>query len=254
MNESRSFLPSDLLRTGYKPSQIQIPSYPVIYLRRNFLGRVVTVGVIPVLIHNAVKTQNIIIENPARGAGAAPSLTGLHTNQVAVVAAGNTWLTPTAVANFLNMQLCLQVPIATIGAGTSWTFINQIQDPISLFWVDSQVLVTGVTPALVATWFNNEFYANIITFGVGTQYAIRWTTDAGAGAVSFALSYILKSGTIGSPGGLSQDIFIGPNTGVSLTAGYPIPVSSREYFQVEEGTQIWGISAVATNINVLELD
>lgn len=253
MNGKQFILPSDLLDIPGKHPQIQIPGYPVIYLRRNFLGRDVTVGTIPVLIHNAVKTQNIIIENPARGAGAIPTTFGLHTNQVIAApgVAGNTNLTPTAVANYLYMHLCLH--ITAIGAGNTWSFINQVQDPISLLWVDSQVLIAAVTPAVVATWTNAEFYANILTFGVGTQYALRWTHDVGALGIDFTLSYVLKFGTIGSPGGLSQDIFIGPNTGVSLTSGYPIPVSSREYFQVEEGTQIWGIAAVATNINVLEL-
>jgi len=253
MNGAKNILPLDLLRIGFRPSQIKIPDYPVIYLRRNFLGRVVNIGVAPVLIHNAVKTQNIIIENPAREASAIPTTSGLHTIQVAVAAAGNTNLTPTAVGNYLNMQLFLNVPVATIGAGTSWTFINQVQDPISLLWVDSQVLITGVTPALVATWTNNEFYANILTFGVGTQYAMRWTLDAGAGAVSFTLSYVLKFGVAGSPGGLAQDVFIGPNTGISITSGYPIQPGQREYLQVEEGTQIWGVALVATNVNVLEL-
>jgi len=253
MNGTQRILPSDLLRAGFKPSQIKIPDYPVIYLRRNFLGRVVNIGVVPVLIHNAVKTQNIIIENPAREASAIPITVGLHTNQVAVAAAGNTNLTPSPVGNYLNMQLFLRVPVATIAAGTSWTFINQVQDPFSFLWVDSQVLITGVTPALVATWTNNEFYANILTFGVGILYAIRWTTDLGPGAVSFTLSYILKSGVAGSPGGLPQDVFIGPNMGISATSGYPIQPGQREYFQVEEGTQIWGAALVATNVNVLEL-
>ena len=253
MNGAKNILPLDLLRMGFRNPQIKIPDYPVIYLRRNFLGRVVNVGPAPVLIHNAVKTQNIIIENPAREASAIPTTFGLHTAQVAVAAAGNTNLTPTAVASYLNMQLFLNVPVATIGAGTSWTFINQVQDPISLLWVDSQVLITGVTPALVATWTNNEFYANILTFGVGTQYAMRWTTDLGAGAVSFTLSYVLKFGVAGSPGGLPQDVFIGPNVGVSVTSGHPIQPGQREYLQVEEGTQIWGVSLIVTNVNILEL-
>ena len=251
MNGIQRILPSDLLRAGFRPSQIKIPDYPVIYLRRNFLGRVVNVGVAPVLIHNAVKTQNIIIGNPARETGGIPTTFGLHTTQVAVVAAGNTQATPTAVANYLNMQLLLN--ITAIAAGTTWSFINQIQNPITLNWADSQVLVAAVTPAVVATWTNAEFYANILTFGVGTQYASRWTLDAGAGAISFTLSYVLKFGTAGSPGGLAQDVFIGPNNGISTTSGYPIQPGSREYFQVEEGTQIWGIALVATNINVLEL-
>lgn len=251
MNQQYS-LPSDLLRTGYKPLQIQIPNYPVIYLRRNFLGRVVRVGVLPALIHNAVKTQNIILENPAGGPGAIQSTSGLHTAQVAVVADGNTQATPTGVANYLNMQLFLN--ITAIGAGTTWSFINQVQNPITLQWVDSQALIAGVTPAVVATWTNAEFYANILTFGVGIQYAMRWTLNAGAGAISFTLSYILKHGTIGSSLGLSQDVFIGPNNGVSIASGYPISVSSKEYFQVEEGTQIWGTAPIATNINVLELN
>jgi len=252
---TRPYTPSDLLKKGeseYYPQQP--PKIPAVYLTRNFLGRVVNILTTPTLIHDAVRSQNIMITNPAFSASSGfLTSAGLHTNQIAVAAAGNTWLTPLGVANYLNMQLFLRVPVATIGAGTSWTFIAQVQNPTSLFWVDSQVLITGVTPALVATWFNNEFYANIGAFGVGTQFAIRWTTDAGAGAISFTLSYVLKVGLPGSAGGLSQVIYIGSTPGVQITSGYPILESSEKVFQVAENTQIWGIAAVATPIRIFEL-
>ncbi len=252
MNQ-KYILPSDLFRIPFPHPKTEIADYSAIRLRRNFLGRVVFVGVVPVLIHNAIKAQNIVIENPARDAGGVPTTSGLHTAQVIAApgAAGNTNLTPTPVANYLNMHLFLHV--TAIGAANTWTFINQIQDPISLLWVDSQVLIAAVTPALIATWTNAEFYANILTFGVGTQYALRWTHDVGILGINFTLSYTLKFGQSGSPVGLPQDVFIGSNGGISITSGYPIPPGSREYFQVEEGTQIWGCAAVATNVNVLEL-
>ena len=245
--------PSDLLKMGeggYYPQQP--PKIPAVYLTRNFLGRVVNVLTTPTLIHDAARSQNIMITNPAFSAiSGFLTSTGLHTNQVAVVAGGNTQALPLGVANYLNMHLLLR--ITAIAAGTTWSFINQVQDPSTLVWADSQVLVAAVTPAVVATWTGAEFYANLGAFGVGSQYALRWTLDAGAGAISFTLSYILKVGLPGSSGGISQVVYIGSNSGVQVTSGYPVLEGSEKVFQVAENTQIWGIANIATPIRIFEL-
>lgn len=243
--------PPDLIPRKPTNQPFQVPTMPVVYLRRNFIGRVVNVGIVPTLIHHAVDEQNIMITNPARGPGGGATRTGLVTQQIAVAALGNSEAAPIGVANYLNMQLMLNV--TAIGVGTSWTIVNVIQDPITGLWVDSQVFLAGITPALVATWTNASFYGLIAMFGVGTQFAVRWTSDAGAGAISFTLSYVLKDGQLGSDNGVSQVVFIGASNGVSPLSGYPIFEGVEKIFQVGEGTDIWGIAAVATNINVFEL-
>ncbi len=250
-------IPSDLLKqdSSYYPQEYSSqmpPKIPAVYLSRNFLGRVVQVGITPTLIHDAARPQNIMLTNPATTALAGfLTSTGLVTGQVGVVAAGNSQAAPIGVANYLNMQLLLS--ITAIGAGTTWSFINQVLDPITLQWVDSQVLSAAVTPAVVATWTNSQFYANIGTFGVGTQFALRWTLDGGAGALSFTLSYILKNGLAGSPLGISQVIYLGSNSGISIVSGYPLLEGSEKVFQVAENTQIYGIAQVATPIRIFEL-
>lgn len=243
--------PPDLIPREPSNQPFQIPIMPVVYLRRSFLGRVVLVGVTPTLIHHAVVPQNIMITNPARGPGGGATRTGLVTQQVGVMASGNSEAAPIGVANYLNMHLMLNV--TAIAAGTSWTIINVVQDPITLNWVDSQVFIAGITPALVATWTNASFYGLIAMFGVGTQFAVRWTLDAGAGAISFTLSYVLKDGQLGSDAGVSQVVFIGASNGVSPVSGYPIFEGVEKIFQVGEGTDIWGIAAIPTLINVFEL-
>ncbi len=243
--------PPDLFVRDPSNQPFPIPSLNVVYLRRNFLGRVVTVGIVPTLIHRALYPQNIMITNPARGPGGGATRTGLVTQQIGVVAAGNSEAAPIGVSNYMDMHLMLNV--TAIAPGTSWTFVNVIQDPITGLWVDSQVFITGVTPALVGGWTNASFYGNIALFGVGTQFAMRWTSDAGAGAISFTVSYILKYGQIGSDSGVSQVIYIGPDSGVTMISGYPIFEGVEKVFQVGEGVDIWGIAAIATNINVFEL-
>lgn len=248
-------LPSDLLKTlsSYKYKQIpDIPNLSPIYLTKNFVSRSVVVGIIPTLIHRAVRPQNIMVLNPSRGPGGLATISGIHTLQAGIVGAGNTQPTPTGVANYLDMHLFLRV--TAIAAGTDWTFFNQIQDPVLLQWTDSQVLVANVTPALVGTWIGATFYANLGTFGVGTNFALRWILNAGAGAIDFSLVYTLKFATIGSSVGVPQVIYVGANNGVNVINGYPILESSKEVLQAEEGTQIWGIALTPVVVNVIELN
>ncbi len=242
--------PPDLFVRDPANQPFPIPSLNVVYLRRNFLGRVVNVGITPTLIHHAIYPQNLMIQNPnvGVGGGGLPTASGLHTSQVGANAAGNTQAASLGVANYLNMELFLRITAIT---GT-WSFYNQDLDPGSLLWADSQVLAGSVNAAMVATWTNSIFYANLGTFGVGSQYAVRWNPDA-AGAITFTLGYVLKSSLVGSSLGASQTVYIGSNNGVSITSGYPIPGNWEKVFQVGEGIEVWGIAAVATNINVLEL-
>ncbi len=204
--------PSDILKEQSKYTPPESPNIPVVYLTRNFLGRVVQVLTIPTLIYDAPYPQNIMLTNPAPIPGGLVTGTGLATQQVGVVALGNSQLTPVFLSNYLNMHLFLN--ITAIAAGTTWSFFNQILDPVTGLWVDSQALIAGVTPAIVGAWTNASFYAFIGQFGVGLQYALRWTLDGGAGAISFTVSYALKEGLFGSSGGLSLVIYLGSNSGV----------------------------------------
>jgi len=248
----REYTPSDLLKRGESENfPVQPPKIPAVYLTRNFLGRVVNVGIIPTLIHDTARPQNIMITNPSPSgiSGGLLAATGLVTQQVAVVGAGNSQAAPLGVANYLNMHLCLN--ITAIAA--TWSFWNQVQDPVTLNWTDSGPLAINVTPAIVAGWTNATLYGFLGQLGVGTNYALRWTLDAGAGALSFTLSYILKQGMIGSPLGISQVIWIGSNRGVQVASGYPLLEGSEKVFQVEENTQIWGIAQTTVAIRVFEL-
>jgi hypothetical protein len=252
MKRNLSFIPSDLIKEQFDYRSPEVSNLPAVYLGRNFVSRFVVVGLIPTLIHDAVRNQNIMITNPSPlGFGGVPSASGLVTQQVAVVGAGNSEALPIGVGNYMDLHLFLN--ITAIAAGTTWSFFNVVQDPVTLQWVDSQALIAAVTPAIVAGWINASFYANPIGFGNGIQFAIRWTLDAGAGAISFTVSYILKLATAGSSGGVSQIVYLGSNSGISVAAGYPLLENSEKIFQIVEGTQVWGIARIPVLINVLEL-
>lgn len=244
--------PSNLIKGESKYYEIEPPKVSAVYLARNFLPRIVNVLTTPTLVHDAPRPQNIMVTNPAATAltGFAPG-TGLVTQQIGVVGAGNSQATPVGVAGYMNMQLFLN--ITGIAAGTTWSFFNQVLDPVTLNWTDSQALVAAVTPAVVATWTNAQYYLNIAGLGVGIQFATRWTLDAGAGAITFTISYILKQGLGGSPFGAIQVIYLGSSSGVQIGSGYPLLEGSEKVFQIAENTQLWAIARTITPIMVFEL-
>jgi hypothetical protein len=252
VKDMRNYIPSDLLKKESSYRKREIMNLSAIYMGRNCITRFVPVGLVPVLIHDAYRPSNIMITNPSPlGFGGNPAFSGFVTNQVGVVANGNSWAAPVGVGNFMQMHLFLE--ITAIAAGTTWSFYNEVQNPMTLNWADSQALLAGVTPAIVATWTNANFYATPITFGIGVQFALRWTLDAGAGAISFSVSYTLKMSLAGSSAGISQVVYIGSNNGVTPTHGYPILENSEKVFQVDEGDQIWGVGLSPVVLRVIEL-
>jgi len=247
----KNYVPSDLLKDTFEHREIRPPAFSTVYLKRNFLGRVIQIGTAPTLIYDGVRAQNLMITNPAPIPGGIVTNTGLVTQQAALVAAGNSQAAPIALANYLSMHLFLNV--TAIAVGDTWDFVLVVQDPVTGQWVDSQVLIAAVTPAMVATWTNTSLYAFIGQMGVATQFAVRWVLVGGAGPMSFTLSYALKEGLFGSPGGISQVIYIISSSGGQVTAGYPLLEGAEKVFQVAEGTQLWAIAQVATPIRVFEL-
>jgi hypothetical protein len=248
---SPNYVPSDLMKDKSEHRKIELPNFSTVYLKRNFLGRVVQILTTPTLIYDGVRAQNLMITNPAPIPGGIVTNVGLVTQQVGLVGNGNSEANPIALANYLDMHLFLNV--TAIAIGDTWDFTLVAQDPVTGLWVDSQVLIAGVTPAMVATWTNASLYSYIAQFGVATQFAIRWVLVGGAGPMNFTLSYALKEGLFGSPGGISQVVYIISSNGGQVTAGYPLLEGAEKVFQVEEGTQLWGIAQVATPIRVFEL-
>jgi hypothetical protein len=251
MNMKRNFVPSDLLKDKIEHRKIEPPNFSAIYLKRNFLCRVVQVGVTPTLVYDGIRAQNLMIQNPAPTAGNLLTDTGWVTQQTGLVASGDSTAFPPTFSNYADVHLFLNV--TAIAAGDTWDFILVAYDLLAGVWADSQVLVAGVTPAVVGGWWNSSFYSYIGRRGVAVDFAVRWVLVGGAGPMDFTLSYVLKDGLFGSSGGVSQIVYIISSSGGQVTAGYPLLEGTEKIFQVEEGTQIWAIAEVETPIRILEL-
>jgi hypothetical protein len=219
----------------------QPPPYhgEAIEIGKGFQGRAVTVGLTPTLIQQSSYSWPYLILNPS-------SSTGLTTSGIVfagnVIAAGNSFLTPVGVGNYLNGHLYLHVT-AIVG---QWDIYACIFDPITLTWVDSQVLWGGIVgPAPI------DLYANIGQFGLGTDFAIRWVPVL-PGNLNFQVDYTLKEGVGGSPGGLSLTVYIGANSGITLLSGFPVLEGEHYTVILGENTELWGISAAAVTIRIFE--
>lgn len=207
-----------------------------IYLSRGLSGYPVTVGTTPVKIIESPYAWPHMILNPASSLGITASYTGYAGT---VVAAGNSQANPIGVSSHLGVHMHM---IVTAVTGV-WDFYAQSLDPVTLTWVDTQAIFTGINAVS-----NN--YATLGSFGVVTDLAFRWNPTT-AGSITFSLSTTLKAGP-GASEGLTGTVYLGPE-GVTTVAGYPLMAGNKETFVVQPNTILWGVAATTVTLRVFIL-
>lgn len=212
-------------------------------LRRGLLGRTVVVQTTPTLLVTAQFLRGYIFLNPATTTGltSAGTLRALATDGASTATlTGNT--STLGVANFLNLHLYIRVT-SVVGGGTI-TLTAQTLDPTSLAWFDSQVV-------LPATGAATDTYVDVGSFGVATDFRIRWAITAGTD-VTFSIGFVLKEGLSGTSSGVNQTIFLG-TSGVTTSNGYPLLEGKEKDWWLMENVQLFGIANSPLPIRIFEL-
>lgn len=242
MRRRRSLAPSEVRRTPVESKDVfDSLRRNILFLPRGWIPRVVQITTIPTLIIEGpfVRPISILNSNPS-SSGSVASIESAWESRVGVNASGNNQANFLSLSNYLYMHLFCSVTAVT----GSWTFYSQARNLATGNWADCEKLWTGVDAP-------EELYSIDSAFAVPTTRALRWTMDS-AGAISFSLAYSLKEFTGGSPGGLSQACFLGPNDGVSPISGYPLRGGDSLSFILDEHAQIWGVAQTLISINVFE--
>jgi hypothetical protein len=203
-----------------------------IYLTRNLVGQTVTVGTTPTLLIRSSYAWPFMVLNPSRSLGLTTVVTGFSgTATDGDVTAG------IGVAGFEQVHLHLNVTDA--GAST-YTITTQTYDAVSLQWIDSQDVFTGVSAI-------GSQYADIGSLGVATDLRFKFTRTVGVGNITCSIGVVLKNGIGGSSAGLAQTVFLGgPN--VTTVSGFPLLEGNRQTFIIGENVELWGVAY--TNIDV----
>jgi len=240
------------VREGYVGSEVPMlpqgrvpPPYSLnaLFIGRGFSSQQVTVGVTPTRLMVSEYVWPYVIFNPSRNVGLTISGTVFNTVVIGqIIAAGNTQATPIGDANYLNVHLFLQ---GTVTGPDIFTVIMQVKSPITGTWTDVQVIWALTAGVYV-------LYANAAMMGVATDFAVRWTIG-GDTAFNGSVSYTLKEGLPGSPGGLAKTVYLASNPGVSLISGFPILEGGRLDVLIGENVELWGIAEVPVPINIFKL-
>ncbi len=218
-------------------------------ISKGFISRSVSIGTNPTLIFSSARPKAIIVLNPSLSAGLTSSGTLL-----ALTARGpgsyNSQTAPLGVANYLRISLFLNI---TANALPHTLAVDaQSRDQLSLNWLDTQDDVFAGTNAIWAAGANG-YYAQLGPMGVDVEFAINATVGAGAGTMTFSVSYTLKEGLPGTSTGIASTIFLGPNDAVNSTS-YPLLSGDKFPLLVTENTELWGVAlAAGQTVNVFEL-
>jgi len=211
-------------------------------VRRGTTTTTKTIGTTPVSILKAQKGQGYTIINPTPSVGLTIAQTILPST--AIIANGNTQATSIGVASYDSVQLFLNVS-GIVGAPTLDVYV-QAQDPLSLAWVDTQL----VFPLIGALGIN---YGNLGNNGIGTKLAVRWEY-VGAGVaepITISIGAILKGGLGGSQSGVSNTAYIGA-AGVTNVSGWPLLEGQSRDIYVEENSELFAVADNTIDIRVIE--
>ena len=235
------YIPSAQL-SGVEPGDTQqYPEYKFsgqsINISRSLLGQTITIDTTPVLILQPPHPTPYIISNPSLLIGLTDSST-VYSGTTA--GAGNTQATPIGVANYMTAHFHLDVTAVT---GT-WDIYAQTKDPISGNWADSQVLFGAISAT-------GTTYGNIGSFGLVSDFAIRWIPTA-AGSLTFSLGLTVKDGIAGGSAGSSRTIFLGGQN-VTIDNGFPLFEGDRLNLDLNENVYIYAVSAISLPIKVFTL-
>jgi hypothetical protein len=212
-------------------------------LGRGYSSQVVIVGITPTLIYHSSQPRGIMLLNPARSAGLTQPLTILPL-AARGPGAGNTTATPTGVGNYRTLSLFLNVTVNAGGLGT--LVIDALtKDPLSGLWAISQANVFAGLSAV------GTYYVQLGTLGIDSNFALAWTV--GVQAITFSISGVEKDGLPGSSSGLDQTVYIGANSGINTSSGFPILEGTKEKFFIREETNVFGIAATPVSLKLFNL-
>ena len=208
---------------------------------RGTITNVVNVGPAPVSILQSERGQGYTIINPTPSIGLTTTPTVLPST--AIIANGNTHLTPVGVASYDSMQMFLNVS-SVVGAPTLNIYV-QAADPYTGIWCDTQLLFSNIIGTGIA-------YANLGSNGIGTQFAVRWEfTGVGGESITCSIGAILKGGLGGSSSGTAQTVYIGA-AGVTSTSGWSLLEGQSRDIYVEENSELFAVSDNPVNIKVIQ--
>ena len=210
-------------------------------ITRNTIGRIIQVTTQPVLLYRSNQPSVILITNPTTSLGFSPAGSLVADNTI-ISDDGNTQNTVVGVANYNAAQLILNV--SAISGRPIVDFYAQAQDPVSLLWVDTQMVFSSVVSI-------GRYYANIGGFGLTTRLAIRWDFLI-SGNMTIGLSYILKDGVGGTSVGTSQTVYIGSD-GVTIDSGYPLLENKEKIFEFSDRGDLYGVAETNVNVRILEI-
>jgi len=229
---------SSLQRERQKPS---VPNEGIL-ISKGFRSSSLLIGMTPTILLPASQAQRVIVQN--NEAISNSYINKLVVENFSAPAMGWTIDNPISVKDFSYAHFFLSAFGIT---GNNWCFYL-ISPDLAGNWVDIQRIFHIVDSGL----FSGNFYCYNKDMGIPDTIAFRWEHLAlgsaipGGASINFTLSYTLK----GSTSRVLKPIFLGSNQNVNQTSGYPLYESQKEYFVLEEGAELWGISEQAAGISI----
>lgn len=212
--------------------------YSDIYLSRNIMSEVVSVGTSPTLIVQPPQTWPYLIQNPARLQGITKVETGYSGT---LTADANTQSTYIDVGGFEVAHLHLVISAIT----GEWDVYFQSYDSISASWLDVQ----RTFAALTAT--TDSQYAMIGPLGIAERLAFRFV-EVSAGSITLKLGVTLKGGTGSGVLDFSNVVYLGGNS-VTTTAGLVLLPGAEKNFMIGANVGLWGVATETTELRVSSL-
>lgn len=204
-----------------------------------FFPRIVTIGTSPTLIiaPNRAPKGYILLNTNTSISGVVQNVEVFPVGTVFPVGVTNS--TPINVSAHGGAAFFLNITEATAGP---MTVDLQSLDPISGNWVTVQADLFGGVVAI------GTYYANAGIIGIDDQARLQITvaTDTFTGSLGAVLKPALAA-AVSSP-----TVFIG-GPDVNTTIGLPLISGVRETFWLKENTALFGVSSVAGQINIFEL-
>lgn len=213
-------------------------------LDSGLIGYTKTVNTTPTLLITAQKQKRgLWLLNPSLVVGTMAKGTLLAS--AVQTTNGNTQASPLGVANYRDVHLFLNVT-AVGGTLPTLDIFTQAPDPVSGNWTDVQNIWTAITGT-------GTYYVNIGNLGVTDSLAIRWVLGGTLPSFTFSVGYVVKEGLPGTGTGVGKGIYFGTISNINTGAGFPLLEGQKEKVYLREDTELWGVAAATTTLNIFEL-
>jgi hypothetical protein len=212
--------------------------YSDIYLSRNMISEVISVGTTPTLIVRSPQTWPYLIQNPARLQGITKIETGYSGT---LTADANTQSTYIDVSAYDAAHLHLVISAIS----GEWDIYAQSYDSVSASWIDTQRIFSALTLT------TDSQYAMIGPLGIAERLAFRFV-EVSAGSITFKLGVTLKGGTGSGTVDFSNVIYLGGNS-VTTVAGLALLPGAEKNFMIGANVELYGVATEATEVRVFSL-